>query len=75
MGDKQIRCGNCGQTFTLTSGEQDFYQQRGMSEPKRCEACRGLRKPNRDGGGAKESGGRVERARQAMDALFKPAKK
>jgi hypothetical protein len=76
MEDKQIRCANCGQVFTLTVGEQDFYQQSGMSEPKRCETCRGQRKLDRDGGGsAKGDGGRVERAKRAMDALFKPAKK
>ena len=77
MGDKQIRCGDCGRTFTLTSGEQDFYQQGGMSEPKRCETCREVRKTNRDGGGggSKDGGGRVERAKREMDALFRPAKK
>ncbi len=63
--------------FTLTSGEQDFYQQRGMSEPKRCGACRGERKTSRDGGGSgsgRDSGGRVERAKREMDALFEPSK-
>jgi hypothetical protein len=75
MADKQIKCGSCGQTFTLASGEQEFYQQRGISEPKRCATCRGQRRTIREGGGsAKDSGNRVERVRQQMDALFKPPK-
>ncbi len=75
MEDKQIKCGNCKQAFTLTSGEQEFYQQRGMSEPKRCKPCREGRKTNRDGGGTNDAGGRVARAERELDALFKPAKK
>lgn len=51
MEDKQIKCADCQREFTLTAGEQDFYQQRGMSEPKRCKECREARKAERDGGG------------------------
>jgi hypothetical protein len=75
MADKAITCGNCGQTFTLGSGEQEFYQQRGLSEPKRCGTCRGQGKASRDSGGsAKVSSNRVERAKQQLDELFKPSK-
>src|SRR4051794_27957762 len=48
--DTVITCRDCGQTFTFTSGEQDFYASRGFSEPGRCADCRAARKSQRDGG-------------------------
>jgi hypothetical protein len=51
MQDKQILCADCGQPFLLTTGEQEFYQERGMSEPKRCKDCRQARKAERETGG------------------------
>ena len=50
MEDKQIECADCQRTFTFTAGEQEFYQGRNMSDPKRCKECRDARKANRDGG-------------------------
>ena len=37
-------CRDCGQPFTLTSSEQDFYVGRNLSLPKRCVACRQARR-------------------------------
>jgi CxxC-x17-CxxC domain-containing protein len=48
--DMVITCRDCGQNFTFTSGEQDFYASRGFSEPSRCADCRAARKSQRDGG-------------------------
>jgi CxxC-x17-CxxC domain-containing protein len=48
--DTTLTCRDCGQTFTFTSGEQDFYASRGFSEPSRCADCRASRKSQRDGG-------------------------
>src|SRR5258707_1748973 len=48
--DTPLTCGDCGQAFTFTSGEQDFYASRGFSEPSRCADCRAQRKAQRDGG-------------------------
>jgi CxxC-x17-CxxC domain-containing protein len=45
-----LTCRDCGQAFTFTSGEQDFYVSRGFSEPTRCADCRAARKAQRDGG-------------------------
>jgi CxxC-x17-CxxC domain-containing protein len=50
--DTVITCRDCGQSFTFTSGEQDFYASRGFSEPSRCSDCRAARKAQRDGGGS-----------------------
>ena len=48
--DTTLTCRDCGQAFTFTSGEQDFYASRGFSEPMRCPDCRAARKSQRDGG-------------------------
>jgi CxxC-x17-CxxC domain-containing protein len=47
--DRGINCLDCGQEFTFTSGEQEFYAQRGFTEPpKRCPSCRAIRKAQRN---------------------------
>jgi len=52
--DKLLQYSDCGQEFTFTAGEQEFYSSRGLqNEPKRCPECRRARKSERfgDGGG------------------------
>ncbi len=50
--DKTLTCRDCGAAFTFTSGEQEFYAQKGFSnEPTRCSNCRQSRKQSRNGGG------------------------
>jgi len=39
--DKTIICDDCGQEFVFTVGEQEFYQQKGLPDPKYCLICRG----------------------------------
>ena len=52
--DKTITCRDCGMDFVFTSGEQEFYAQKGFTnEPTRCPSCRQQRKAS--GGG--RSGG------------------
>ena len=54
--DKTLSCKDCGQTFDFTAGEQEFYTERGFSEPVRCKACRQSRKAergDRPGGGVR----------------------
>src|SRR5437870_8444966 len=53
--DTTLTCRDCGQAFTFTSGEQEFYASRGFSEPSRCPDCRAARKAQRDGGGSSYS--------------------
>jgi CxxC-x17-CxxC domain-containing protein len=50
--DTTLTCRDCGQPFTFTSGEQDFYASRGFSEPSRCPECRATRKSQGSGGGS-----------------------
>src|SRR5438067_7342441 len=57
MADKTLTCRDCGSTFTFTEGEQDFYAQKGYSEPMRCPDCRAAKKAARTGGGYGDSYG------------------
>jgi hypothetical protein len=34
--NKTLTCADCGQEFVFTASEQDFYAQRGFTEPRRC---------------------------------------
>ncbi len=49
--DKNLTCADCGQEFVFTASEQDFYAQRGFTEPRRCPSCRASRKAARNAGG------------------------
>jgi hypothetical protein len=53
MPDKTITCTECGNEFNFSAEEQDFYNERGFQEPKRCKDCRERRKRQRSdqGGG------------------------
>src|SRR6185436_6531578 len=57
--DKNLTCADCGQEFVFTASEQDFYSQRGFTEPRRCPSCRASRKAarNAEGGGSSYSSG------------------
>jgi CxxC-x17-CxxC domain-containing protein len=48
-GDMQITCSDCGQEFTFSAADQQFFQERGYSTPKRCKPCR-MAKKNEQGG-------------------------
>lgn len=50
--DKVLTCRDCGEQFTWTAGEQEFYQSRGLlNPPTRCPSCRSARKAAQGGGG------------------------
>ena len=57
--DKTLACSDCGQQFEFTASEQQFYADRGFTEPRRCASCRQARKASRgdSGGGGYSSGG------------------
>ncbi|MBN1375610.1 MAG: zinc-ribbon domain containing protein [Dehalococcoidia bacterium] len=43
--DKTLQCSDCSNSFTFTSGEQEFFASKGYTnEPKRCPTCRQARK-------------------------------
>jgi CxxC-x17-CxxC domain-containing protein len=50
--DRSLVCRECGQEFTFTAGEQEFFAQKGFTnEPGRCPECRAARKARMGGGG------------------------
>jgi len=57
--DKTLKCRDCGADFVWTASEQEFYQQKGFTNPpSRCPKCRQAKKQQRMGG-----------ARQMYDAV------
>ena len=47
--DRILTCGDCGNEFSWSAGEQTFFHERGlMIEPKGCMACRQARKNTRE---------------------------
>ena len=73
--DKTLACRDCGQAFTFTAGEQDFFAARGFTnEPSRCPDCRAARKAGRDadgysGGGYSSGGGYGRSQRELFSAV------
>lgn len=59
MPDTTITCEVCGQEFTITAAQQQYYTETGYTMPTRCEACE---KKHRD-------------TREAERASRRPAKK
>lgn len=43
--DKFLTCRDCGQEFTFSASEQEFFAEKGFTnEPGRCPACRAAKK-------------------------------
>ena len=56
--DQYLQCVDCGEEFIFTASEQQFYQDKGLTNaPTRCRACREARKAQRAGGGGAQGGG------------------
>ncbi len=56
--DRTLVCQDCGRDFIFTSGEQEFYHEKGFeNEPKRCKECRNMRRS----GGSRNGGNRAPR--------------
>jgi CxxC-x17-CxxC domain-containing protein len=46
--DKTLHCCDCGNDFTFSVEDQEFFQSKGYTnEPKRCPECRQARKAER----------------------------
>lgn len=44
-----MKCKECGKYFELTWSEKLFFEQKGLSIPKRCRPCRAKRKKAKSG--------------------------
>lgn len=60
-------CKDCGNEFTITVSEQNFYESRELALPKRCEACRKARKM------ATNSEKVEEKPKKSLDEMMKEA--
>ena len=47
MADQELTCTDCGNAFTFTEGEQEFYASKNLSNPQRCKDCRDARRAQR----------------------------
>ncbi len=49
--DRILTCRDCGQDFTFSAGEQEFYASRGLTNtPGRCPSCRAARRGGQSSG-------------------------
>ena len=66
--DRTLTCRDCGQEFTFTASEQQFFAERGFTnDPSRCPECRAARKARQGEGGRTSSGfGGYERREREM---------
>ncbi len=42
--DQELECVQCKKEFTFTAGEQEFFSDKGFTEPRRCKSCRNARR-------------------------------
>lgn len=55
--DRTLICADCGNSFTWSAREQEFFREMGFSNPpKRCRQCRQAKKERQGGGGRKGDG-------------------
>ena len=55
--DLLLTCSDCNQEFIFTAGEQQFFQERGYSSPRRCKPCRQAKQGAGGGAPHAQSGG------------------
>ena len=55
--NREVACLDCGVSFTFSAEDQEFFAQKGYTEPKRCPSCRAARKANSSRGGGRSGGG------------------
>jgi CxxC-x17-CxxC domain-containing protein len=70
--DRTLTCRDCGQEFTFTASEQEFFAQRGFTnDPSRCPECRAARKARQGESGRSSSygGGYATQRREMFPAV------
>jgi len=66
--DKILTCRECGQQFTFSASEQEFFAEKGFTnEPGRCPECRAARKQRMGDNGGFRRGGRDGQQREMYD--------
>lgn len=64
--DKTLTCADCATQFIFTADDQEFYAQRGFTEPKRCRNCRSARRNEREGSDPNASFSRAPRPEREL---------
>jgi CxxC-x17-CxxC domain-containing protein len=55
--NKTLKCVDCGTDFDFTVAEQEFHQSKGFTnEPKRCPACRTVKRQSVSGSSGSGNG-------------------
>ena len=57
----RLTCRECGRQFLFTEGEQEFYDQRGLTPPARCKECRAKKEKPPYNSTCSECGTRLEK--------------
>lgn len=55
--DRELVCASCSQRFLFSAGEQAYYAQNGLQDPRRCKPCRAQRKAQAAEDGERRKGG------------------
>ena len=61
MDSKTYNCKDCGVDYSLTSGEEAFYVQKGLSKPLRCVKCRKIKREQKQNYSYEPKGGEIYR--------------
>ena len=61
MDKNTYKCKDCERDFELTSGEEDFYVQKGLSKPLRCVKCRKIKREQKQNYNYDIKGGEIYR--------------
>lgn len=70
--EQTLTCADCGTSFPFTVSEQEFFAEKGFTNPpRRCKPCRAEAKANRASGGfgGARSGGYGSTPRQMHDVV------
>lgn len=43
-----VKCKDCGEEFTISNGEKEWYEKKGLALPARCRPCRKKRKSEKE---------------------------
>lgn len=69
--EQNLTCVDCGTEFPFTASEQEFYAEKGFTNPpRRCKPCRVAAKANREGGAGGGFGGGRSTASRGPREMF-----
>ena len=66
--DQNLVCSECGNDFLFSERDQEFFAQKGYSQPKRCPSCRA----KRNAGGDSRGGNGMRRGPRSGGFASKP---